>query len=257
MTEQSAAAQEAAEAAFRRALADGTIAASTFTTELFCRCRDAVIGTRTGSATALDVAVLIRQVLRRGSERDGAKLRMLIGAEKGVPTDPGIWRRVGVTAVPGADGRLLLAAEPYQPAWLAAGTAVDQAAAAGTPAGQRAVAGEALTADPFFAEVTGYATYKTPGQRAAVRAAAAMPGGGTLIAELPTGSGKTEIAVSLTELSAGRTVIIVVPTVALAYDFERRFRDLYQRRLGPQALDLPFAWTERPTTRSAKWSKET
>ena len=119
----------------------------------------------------------------------------------------------------------------------------DQAAAAGTPAGQRAVPSEALTADPFFAEVTGYATYKTPGQRAAVRAAAAMPGGGTLIAELPTGSGKTEIAVSLTELSAGRTVIIVVPTVALAYDFERRFRDLYQRRLGPQALDLPFAWT--------------
>ena len=64
----SAAAQEAAEAAFRRALADGTIAASTFTTELFCRCRDAVIGTRTGSATALDVAILSGRSC--GADRD-------------------------------------------------------------------------------------------------------------------------------------------------------------------------------------------
>ena len=35
----------------------------------------------------------------------------------------------------------------------------------------------------------------------------------------------------------------MVPTVALAYDFERRFRDLYERRLGRKAHDLAFAWT--------------
>jgi superfamily II DNA/RNA helicase len=233
------------ETAFVGALADGTVADTEFTDELFSRCRDAIIQARAGSATALDVAVLIRQVMRRGSERDGIPFRLLLGRQAGVPAEPETWRSAGVTVVPAADGRPLLRAEPYRPTWLAAEVAVDAAAAAGTSAGRRAVAGETLTADPFFAEATGYSTYKTPGQRAAVRAAVSMPDGGTLISELPTGTGKTEIAVSLAQFSQreGRTVLIVVPTVALAYDFERRFRSLYERRLGSRAQGLAFAWT--------------
>ena len=148
----------------------------------------------TGSATPLDVAVLIRQVMRRASERDGIGFRMVIGPERGIPVDPEVWRSVGVTVMRAVDGRPLLGAEPYRPSWLAAGDAVDAAAAAGTPAGHRAASGEPLTADPFFVAATGYPTYKTPGQRAAVRAAVSMPAGGTLIAALPTGSGKTEVA---------------------------------------------------------------
>ena len=231
------------ETAFVSALSDGTMADTQFTDDLFSRCRDAIIEARAGSATALDVAVLIRQVMRRGSERDGIPFRLLLGFHAGVSAEPGIWRRAGVTVVPGADGCPLLGAEPYQPAWLATGTAIDAAAAAATSAGRRAVGGETLTADPFFTEATGYPVYKTPGQRAAVRAAVSMPYGGTLIAELPTGSGKTEIAVSLSRFRAGGTVVIVVPTVALAYDFERRFRDLHERRLGVRARSLAFAWT--------------
>lgn len=231
------------EAAFVSALADGTVADTEFTDELFSRCRDAIVEARAASATALDVAVLIRQVMRRGSERDGIPLRLLLGFEAGVPAHPDIWRSAGVTVVQSAGGRPLLGAEPYRPLWLAAKVAVDAAAAAGTSAGRRAVAGVPLTADPIFTEATAHSTYKTPGQRAAVRAAVSMPAGGTLIAELPTGSGKTEIAVSLAPFDGGSTVVIVVPTVALAYDFERRFRDLYERRLGPRARNLAFAWT--------------
>jgi ATP-dependent DNA helicase RecQ len=231
------------EAAFASALARGTVADTEFNDELFSRCRDAILHTRTGGATALDVAVLVRQVMRRGSERDGIPLRLLLGLQAGVPVDPGIWRSVGVTVVEAADGRLLLEAKPYRPTWLTAEVAVDAASSAGTSAGLRAVAGEPLTADPFFVEATGHLTYKTPGQRAAVRAAVSMPAGSTLITELPTGSGKTEIAVSLAQFSSGGTVIIVVPTVALAYDFERRFRDLYERSMGPRARGLAFAWT--------------
>ena len=229
------------EAAFVSALADGTVADTEFTGELFSRCRDAINGARVGTATALDVAVLVRQVMRRGSERDGIPFRLLLGLEAGVPAESDIWRSAGVTVVQAADGRPLLRAEPYQPTWLRGKVAVDAAAAAGTAAGRRAVAGEALPADPFFVEATGYTTYKTPGQRAAVRAAVSMPDGGTLIAELPTGTGKTEIAVSLAQFSQreGRTVLIVVPTVALAYDFERRFRDLYERRLGQRSGAWP------------------
>jgi ATP-dependent DNA helicase RecQ len=231
------------EISFVSALADGTIAETGFADELFSRCRDAIIEARAGSATALDVAVLIRQVMRRSSERDGIPFRLLLGFQAGVPAEPDIWRTAGVTVVRAADGRPLLGAEPYRPMWLVGDVAVDLAAMAGTSAGRRAVSGETVTADPFFAEAAGHSTYKTPGQRAAVRAAVSMPPGGTLITELPTGSGKTEIAVSLAQFSGGETVIIVVPTVALAYDFERRFRDLYQRRLGSKARGLAFAWT--------------
>jgi ATP-dependent DNA helicase RecQ len=233
------------EGAFISALADGTVADTEFSSELFSRCRDAINGARAGTATALDVAVVVRQVMRRGSERDGIPLRLLLGLEAGVPAEPDIWRRAGVTVVQAADGRPLLRADPYQPTWLRGKVAVDAAAAAGTAAGRRAAADKDLLADPFFEEATGYTTYKTPGQRAAVRAAVSMPDGGTLIAELPTGTGKTEIAVGLAQFSRqeGKTVLIVVPTVALAYDFERRFRSLYERRLGTKAQGLAFAWT--------------
>jgi len=232
------------EATFVSALADDTLVGTEFADELFSRCRDAIIAAAdTDSATPLDVAVLLRQVMRRASERDGIAFRMVIGPGRGIPVDPEVWRNAGITVMQAADGRPLLGAEPYRPSWLAAGDALDTAAAAGTPAGHRTTSGVPLTADPFFIAATGYPTYKTPGQRAAVRAAISMPAGGTLIAALPTGSGKTEVALSLAHLTDGGTVIIVVPTVALAYDFERRFRDLYERYQGRKAYDLPFAWT--------------
>ena len=113
------------EATFVSALADGTMAGAEFADELFSRCRDAIIApTGTGSATPLDVAVLIRQVMRRASERDEIGFRMIIGPERGIPVDPEVWRSVGVTVMRAVDGRPLLGAEPYRPAWLAAGDAV-------------------------------------------------------------------------------------------------------------------------------------
>ena len=110
------------EATFVSALADGTMADTEFADELFSRCRDAIIAaTGTGSATPLDVAVLIRQVMRRASERDEIGFRMVIGPERGIPVDPEVWRSVGVTVMRAVDGRPLLGAEPYRPSWLAAG----------------------------------------------------------------------------------------------------------------------------------------
>ncbi len=68
-----------------------------------------------------------------------------------------------------------------------------------------------------------------------------------MIAMLPTGSGKTEVALCLSERARYGVTVIIVPTVALAYDFERRFRDHFarknrrSRRFNPDALN--FAWT--------------
>ena len=87
------------EATFVSALADGTMADTEFTDELFSRCRDAIIAAAdTGSATPLDVAVLIRQVMRRASERDGIAFRMVLGPEARNP------RRSGGLAERGSHG---------------------------------------------------------------------------------------------------------------------------------------------------------
>ena len=231
------------EEAFVRAMADGGVTGVPFSDELFSRCRDAIVQAgRPGGASPLDVAVLIRQVLRRGSERDGIPFRATRQRCRGRSSRPGPLAQGRSHRHAGGGGRPLLEAEPYRPTWLDGQVAVDATAAAGTGAGQRA-SYDSLPADPFFADATGYPAYKTPGQRSAVRAAVSMPDGATLIAELPTGTGKTEIAISLGHLSHGATVIIVVPTVALAYDFERRFRDLYGQQSGLPAEGMTFAWT--------------
>jgi len=133
---------------------------------------------------------------------------------------------------------------PWVADWLDKGKrAHDAAALAGTVAGCR-FEPSSIAADPFFFQLTGFETYRTPGQRAACRAVVSAPEGSTVIAMLPTGSGKTEVALSLAERGRHGLTAIVVPTVALAYDFERRFRDHYSRRdTRIDAASLAFAWT--------------
>ena len=68
--------------------------------------------------------------------------------------------------------------------------------------------------------------------------------GATLITMIPTGSGKTEVALCVASRFRDATTIIVVPTLALAYDFERRFQEHYLR-INPRLKreNLRFAWT--------------
>lgn len=191
----------------------------------------------TGGGSDLDFAVLCRQLLRRWSLRDGrnqyvtfapsisARLRPVASAVDLREKDSDRW-----------------VADPWQPSWLDIGVP-DFASAAGTALGKR-FHSEGLAADPFFVQRTGFERYRTPGQRAACRAVVSMPPGSTLIAMLPTGSGKTEVALCLAERYKGAVTLLIVPTIALAYDFERRFRDHYARRnprVDPSALH--FAWT--------------
>lgn len=78
-------------------------------------------------------------------------------------------------------------------------------------------------ADPLFKELLGLPTYTGHGQREAVRALVQLPPGETLIANLPTGSGKSILA-QLPPLLAdpGRMTVVIVPTVALAIDQAQR-----------------------------------
>lgn len=190
------------------------------------------------NASDLDRAVLLRQLLRRWSLRDGRDVPVEL-AESLASSVRQAATQVGLRGHPGG----MWLADPWKPEWLVQNDVPDVAALAGTNAGMRFHAAP-IAADPFFSSTTGFDNYRTPGQRAACRAVMTVPEGSTVIAMLPTGSGKTEIALCLAERAKRGLTAIVVPTVALAYDFERRFREHFakrNRRVNPSALN--FAWT--------------
>ncbi|WP_267618372.1 protein DpdF [Gordonia bronchialis] len=193
-------------------------------------------------ASGLDRAVLLRQILRRWSLRDGRNVAVEVAPALASSIIP-FAEQVGLRH----RGGNMWTALPWQPEWMALdGGTPDAASLAGTEDGRR-LQPTPLRADPFFEESTGFTTYRTPGQRAASRAVASTPEGSTLVAMLPTGSGKTEIALCLSDRYKTGLTVIVVPTVALAYDFERRFREHYARRFKNKrrfsADSLHFAWT--------------
>ncbi|MDA2989075.1 MAG: DEAD/DEAH box helicase, partial [Actinomycetota bacterium] len=192
---------------------------------------------------SLDAAVLIRQAVRHVSEAASNEWDLIeslpIAGELIRAIEPSTWTRVAVAI---DASRSVVSAPPWRPDWLAEPDIVrlDQASAAGSPNGQRASHAE-VDADPIFTQVTTYPRYRGRGQQAAVRAALTMPPGDTLIVSLPTGTGKTEIALTLAEGSTGATTVIVVPTTALALDMERRIRATLSRE-NPKLADVPFAW---------------
>ncbi|MCW0190511.1 MAG: protein DpdF [Rhodococcus sp.] len=191
------------------------------------------------SASGIDRAVLVRQLLRRWSLRDGRSVPVDLTDEIAASIRNEA-SKVGLRE----SGRNRWFADGWRPDWLDCDNVVpDVAALAGTGNGKRFHA-DGLKADPFFSEITGFDTYRTFGQRAACRAVMSSSEGSTVISMLPTGSGKTEIALCLSHRKRSGVTVIVVPTVALAYDFERRFREHFARRnRRVNAESLHFAWT--------------
>ncbi len=190
-------------------------------------------------ASGMDRAVVLRHLLRRWSLRDGRDvpvevLEIFEDALRRHSAEVGLLQQ--------SNGMWI--ARTWTPEWMETyGVPPDSACSAGTEGGTR-FSPEMFRADPFFDEITGFPTYKTAGQRAACRAVMSSPEGSTVIAMLPTGSGKTEIALCLAERSKLGVTIVIVPTVALAYDFERRFREHFARKNKKiRSEELSFAWT--------------
>lgn len=96
---------------------------------------------------------------------------------------------------------------------------------------QKARASTSIPADPFFKEQLGHEVYTGPGQREAVRALMQSPPDITLIANLPTGCGKSVLAqLPPLQRREGFLTLVVLPTVALAIDQERRMQELFVRQ---------------------------
>jgi ATP-dependent DNA helicase RecQ len=202
-------------------------------------------------ASPIEFAVLLRQIVRRFN--DGLKKEVLVRLPDGV--NDAILSEVGMTSFPVEGGLLRLTANPWKPSWLGASSdtgAVDDASLSPLNVNARArFIGNSspIKADPQFEVATGNASYRSPGQLAATRSALSTEFGSTLIVQLPTGGGKTDVAIAALKTAifeaTQKTNVIIVPTVALALDLERRIRHVIGEVWGyqDQVLDMPLTWT--------------
>lgn len=99
-----------------------------------------------------------------------------------------------------------------------------------------------IGADPVFKRLLGLPSYTGHGQREAVRALVQLPPGETLIANLPTGSGKSVLAQLPPVLANPSSLTVaIVPTVALAIDQAERMRTILLAQ-DPYASLPPLAY---------------
>lgn len=189
------------------------------------RLRAAIVGTAPRAST-LDLAVLLRQALRREEARRGYEVGPRVTVRHARFAEFEGWRRVGLAVEP-VSGGVRVSAEPWMPGWLATTTPLGVDDIAAGEAVRRAFGGRDCAGDPFLAAI-GRTHYRSAGQRAAVRAALSTPAGAALVVALPTGEGKSMIfqlvhAVGFagSAAPAGHGVtLVIVPTVALGVNHE-------------------------------------
>ncbi|WP_406172132.1 protein DpdF [Streptomyces sp. NBC_00996] len=199
------------------------------------RLKDTLEGLMERRSSWRDVAALTRQILLEAQAHgNNFGLEVPLGAP--LPTRLQ-WEQLHCHALP-AGRRVLVTARPWHP-----DVSDQKATEASEHDFQQIHHGESLhrhlalepcPADPFWIQALGedYAEYKSIGQRQAARAVALAEPGSTVIACLPTGHGKTALVQAPALLSSKRSgvTLVVVPTVVLALDMERRAQELLSAR---------------------------
>lgn len=175
-----------------------------------------------------DLAVLLRAVLRtesRGPRRWKTGQPQVVPDGLAARLSPDTLRRASLVNRGPRPNGVALVALPWAPSWLpdvSPGSSPEDPLHEDQPRrSDQQVAG-----DPFLRHA-GLRLYQSSAQRDAVRTVLAAPPGSTVIVNLPTGSGKTHCALVPALLPPDETGLIgvtpiVVPTVALALDLERR-----------------------------------
>lgn len=220
------------------------------TTTPMRRLRDALVSRdREGAPGPMDIAVLVRHAL--WSVRTGdVPPTMWLPRGADWPGEEH-WAEAGLLVAADGDGQRVILGR-WSPPWLPLSSEVEPGEAAAHAVWRRPDTDD-FPVDPFFRRALGLETYSSAGQREAVRAVALAPDGGTVIVNLPTGSGKSAVAYSVAAFRAKTSpavAIIVVPTTALALDQDRAFREsarqaglscpdvlAYHGGLAPQARD--------------------
>lgn len=151
--------------------------------------------------------------------------------------DAAAWRDAGFDTYESADG-LDVQAQPVLLPWLGAQADLLSDAFKALPSRREL----SVRADPVVQRRLDVATYTGMGQREALRALVHLPADVTLIANLPTGSGKSLLAQMPALLEGnGHVSLVIVPTVALAIDQARRMKELLQA-LDPGWEPTPLAY---------------
>ena len=199
-----------------------------------------------------DLFSLVWHWLRHDSLNSGVKSRLTIPSHSAWPS-PSEWRDQGFS-VADLGEKLTVYAEPWTPAGLAGPLpAIDLALAApgdlrfgqrGQVLSTKRRAYSGVPADPFFADVfpaanDGEPTYRTSAQREAIRAALTAPPGASIVVSLPTGGGKSAVALVPSLIGSPDDLsLFIMPTTALALDQERAvqaYRPLRGTLRGPFA----------------------
>jgi superfamily II DNA/RNA helicase len=197
--------------------------------------------------SARDLAALLRHALLTRSIGKPSAQRVAVPTVGDWPI-AAVWRDLGFDTVTGSTG-LVLTARTWRPGWMTdgdqagPGADTEQDIFADVFAGAEVRPRSDVPMDPFLSETTGFGSYVCPGQREAVQSLLYLPGGSTLIVNLPTGSGKSlvaEAAVLSAGLESGLT-LFVVPTKALATDQARRMRALLRPRVPANEIP-PLVW---------------
>lgn len=195
------------------------------------RLRDALAGLPKDRSGRGDVTALVRQVLLQADAIRGQPARLVVPVGPGLP-ERRDWDDARCDVISTAGG-FSVAARPWHPPSPddREGAAADDLrqilGARSHPPGS-----DSIPADPFWSTASGLPGYRSTGQRQAARALVTAPPGSTVIVSLPTGQGKSWVALAPTLLDWSRraVAVIVVPTVALALDVERRVGDLLAAR---------------------------
>lgn len=170
----------------------------------------------TATATDVDRLGWIRQSLRWFDIQHSQETVSTAQVPAEVIADQALVNRFGLVRR-GPSG---VAALPWRPAWLKVeGTGCPDDACGAQPRRPH----EETVGDPVL-RLVDLSTYRSVGQRGAMRAVILAPPGSTLLVALPTGAGKSLLG-QLPPLVEGGLTVVVVPTVALALDQARALRE--------------------------------
>lgn len=169
----------------------------------------------TGAIGPREVVVLVRQLLV------GQGYAPALVPTGGHWPKPAHWEDASCTAT-AKNGLLEVTPRPWVPPWSSDGSSPDTAAASG----KRRQFPQTVAGDPRLSEISGgNETYRTAGQREAVRTICGARSGSSNVVVLPTGSGKTTAFIGPAFLARPKLSVLIVPTVSLARDLERRFQE--------------------------------